>query len=61
MVQAMTGRYDEAIQNVEWLLTNPSAVTVAELRLNPMWDTLRERPDFQALLEQHGASRTTPG
>ena len=53
-VQTMTGRYDDAVQNLEWLLTHPSPLSVEGLRLDPTWDPLREREDFRKILENHG-------
>lgn len=50
-VQALTGRRDEAIRNLEWLLANPSPVSRAAVQLDPTWDPLRDDPAFQALLE----------
>lgn len=52
LVQTMTGHHDQAIDNLEWLLSNPSPLSVAGMKLDPTWDPLRERPDFQSLLSQ---------
>ena len=49
-VYALLGRQDEAIEQLEYLLTVPSYVTVASLRIDPTWDSLRDHPRFQALL-----------
>ncbi len=50
-VQALAGRQDEAIDNLETLLQRPSPLTVHRLRLEPRWDALRGNPRFDALLE----------
>lgn len=50
VVQTMTGEHDQAIDNLEWLLSNPSPLTVAGITLDPTWDPLRDRPAFQRLL-----------
>jgi hypothetical protein len=35
-------------------LSNPgSYITPMELRLDPVWDPIREHPRFQALLEEY--------
>jgi hypothetical protein len=36
------------------LLSRPSAVTVQSLIVNPIWDSLRNDPGFQALLNKYG-------
>ncbi len=52
-VYVRLGRQDEAIDQLEYLLTVPSYLTVACLRLDPTWDSLRDNPRFQALLGTH--------
>ena len=48
-IQAMTGRTDEAIDRLEFLLSVPSDLSVWLLRLDPAWDALRGSPRFEAL------------
>jgi TolB-like protein/Flp pilus assembly protein TadD len=52
-IYARLGRRDEAIEQLEYLLTVPSYVTLASLRIDPTWDPLRDHPRFQVLLEQN--------
>jgi TolB-like protein/Flp pilus assembly protein TadD/predicted Ser/Thr protein kinase len=49
----MVGDYDEAIDELEHLLSIPSQVSVPLLRLEPRWDPLRDQPRFQRLLERY--------
>jgi TolB-like protein/Tfp pilus assembly protein PilF len=54
-VHALLGDNDRAIEILDGLLSRPSAVTVQGLRVNPIWDPLRNDPRFQALLDKYGA------
>jgi serine/threonine-protein kinase len=53
-VYGLVGEKDEAFTMIEHLLSEPSGVTVSNLRLNPLWDCLRDDPRFQALLDKYG-------
>jgi len=53
-VHAILGDNGRAIEILEGLLSRPSAVTVEGLKVNPIWDPLRNDPQFQALLNKHG-------
>jgi hypothetical protein len=54
-VYAILGDNDRAIEILEGLLNRPSYVTAEGLKVNPIWDSLRSDPRFQALIEKHGA------
>ncbi|MBW8042448.1 MAG: tetratricopeptide repeat protein, partial [Planctomycetes bacterium] len=49
-IYAMLGEQDAAVDQLELLLSIPSEITVPLLRLDPVWDPLREHPRFQALM-----------
>jgi TolB-like protein/Tfp pilus assembly protein PilF len=55
-VQAILGENDRAIEILEGLLSRPSAVTVRTLKVNPIWDSLRNDPRFQALMQKYGGN-----
>ncbi len=44
------GEYDLALHHLEQLLAIPSRVTPVTLRLDPIWDPLRDDPRFMKLL-----------
>ena len=48
-VQAQVGNIDSAISALPHLLEVPNGVTCGELRINPLWDPLRNDPRFQKL------------
>jgi serine/threonine-protein kinase len=49
-IYAHTGEADAAIDKLEFLLSVPSYISVALLRVDPAWDPLREHPRFEELL-----------
>ncbi|HJW38748.1 MAG TPA: tetratricopeptide repeat protein, partial [Candidatus Udaeobacter sp.] len=52
-VHAIVGENDRAIEILDGLLSRPSSVTVQILKINPIWDSLRNHPRFQALLTKY--------
>jgi hypothetical protein len=49
----MVGDYEAAIDQLELLLSVPSSVSVALLRIDPAWGPLRDHPRFRALLDRY--------
>jgi len=52
-IYTRVGEVDKALGLIEELLSIPSELSVGELRLDPVWDPLRDNPRFQALLEKY--------
>ena len=56
-IYTLVGEYDQAIQQLKHLLSIPSSeylwqlVSVPLLNIDPMWDPLRDHPEFQGLLQ----------
>jgi len=50
LAQAWSGDHDSAIAALPRLLQEPAGLTVADLRLDPIWDALRQDPRFVAIL-----------
>jgi TolB-like protein/tRNA A-37 threonylcarbamoyl transferase component Bud32/Flp pilus assembly protein TadD len=53
-ILAQAGQPDSALLEIERLLARPSEVSLHTLRLDPLWDPIRERPRFQGLLTRLG-------
>jgi serine/threonine protein kinase/tetratricopeptide (TPR) repeat protein len=52
-IYTLTGETEAAVDRLDYLLTVPSWITVAWLRMDPQWDSLRNQPHFIQLLEKH--------
>jgi serine/threonine-protein kinase len=52
-IYAVVGEPDEALDRIDHLLSIPSQLTVAQLRLEPWWDPLRDNPRFEEILEKY--------
>src|SRR5438874_46029 len=59
-IYAWVGEKDQALRLVDRLLQTPNGVTVAMLKLDPMWDPLGADPRFQRLVALQASSNTTP-
>jgi TolB-like protein/Tfp pilus assembly protein PilF len=57
-VEAWAGEGEAAIKRLRHLLSIPSGVSIARLKIDPVWDPIRNRPDFQQLLS--GPEQTGP-
>ena len=61
-IEARTGAPEEAVKRLRSLLSIPAGwgVSIARLKIDPVWDPIRNRPDFQQLLsgpEQIGPNK----
>jgi serine/threonine-protein kinase len=52
-IYILAGEHEAAIDQLEVLLSTPTLITTARLRLDPFYDPLRSHPRFQALLERY--------
>jgi TolB-like protein len=52
-IYVLAGEHEAAIDQLEVLLSTPSPITTARLRLDPFYDPLSDHPRFQALLERY--------
>jgi tetratricopeptide (TPR) repeat protein len=56
-IYACTGESDEALRLVDHLLETPNGLTIPLLKLDPVWDPLRNDPRFQALIDKYASGR----
>jgi serine/threonine-protein kinase len=54
-IHATFGDTAHAVALLDGLLQRPSPVTVAILKLNPIWDPIRNDPGFRALIDKYSA------
>jgi len=52
-IYTILGDSKAALERLEHLLSNPSYLSSPFLRMDPRWDSLRDNPRFQALLEEY--------
>ena len=53
-ILAQAGDADAALDEIERLLARPALFSAHALRLDPLWDPIREHPRFKALLVRYG-------
>jgi serine/threonine-protein kinase len=52
-IYVMAGMYDAAIEQLEYTLSIPSQINVGSLKVDPLYDPLRDHPRFQTLLRKY--------
>jgi tetratricopeptide (TPR) repeat protein len=55
-IYAWTGESDEAFRLLDHLLGIPNGLTIPLLKLDPVWDPLRNDPRFQALIDKYASN-----
>ncbi len=53
-IYAILGENDLALDQIEYLLSIPSWVTIPYIQLNPRFSSLMEHPRFKVLVEKYG-------
>jgi len=56
-IHMMCGDLDTAFALLDQSLKTPSGITIAELRLDPVWDPLRADPRLQQILAKYGTAK----
>jgi serine/threonine-protein kinase len=55
-IYVVVGEHEAALTELEYLLANPSWFSASVLRVDPLWDSLRDNLRFEALLEKYETS-----
>jgi hypothetical protein len=58
-IYTMAGEYDEAIAELDYLLSIPSWFSINQLKLDPFYDPLRDQPGYQKLLDKYDKKYST--
>jgi len=53
LTYVMVGKYDEAISQLDYLLSIPGLLSIKILELDPRWSPLRNLPEFIKMKESH--------
>ena len=56
-IYTILGEHDSALDQIEYLLDNPSWVSPAWLEKDPRWRALRHLPRYEALIEEHSTQQ----
>jgi hypothetical protein len=53
-IEAYTGQSEDAVEHLGQLLTMPAGeyISVARLKIDPVWDPIRNHPGFQKLVSE---------
>jgi TolB-like protein/Flp pilus assembly protein TadD len=54
-IYAWVGEHDQAFRLLDHLLTVPNGLTVPSLKVDPVWDPLRNDPRFQVLIDKYAS------
>jgi serine/threonine-protein kinase len=58
LIYMLLGEFDAAVDQVDYLLSTPSYVSVPYLRVAPFWDPIRDYPPFEAVLQKYSRTDT---
>jgi TolB-like protein/Flp pilus assembly protein TadD len=53
MIYVMVGKYDEAIKQIKYLLSNPGFLSTKIFEIDPRWAPLRNLPEFKKMIESY--------
>jgi serine/threonine protein kinase len=54
-IYTLLGEYDNALQQIDWLLSHRSGFSVNRLKLHPLYDPIRTFPAYRALVQKYSS------
>ena len=55
-IYLMLGDYDKCMEQLEFLLGNPSYISVKYLQLDPKWKPIQEKPEFKKMISNYAGN-----
>ena len=55
-IYVMTYEYDEALKQIEFLLSVPSDLSIKWLQLDPVWSPLKNHSEYKRIMETYSRS-----
>ncbi len=52
----MTGKYDKALEQLEYLLSIPGFLSTKILEIDPRWAPLKNHPEFKNMIEKYSVN-----
>jgi tetratricopeptide (TPR) repeat protein len=52
-IYTLTGDYENALKQIDYLLSNPTGFSVNILKLNPLYDPLRNLPGYKEIIKKY--------
>lgn len=54
LILVHAGEVEAALTEIERMLTEPCYMSMHQLKLDPLWDPIRDHPEFKTLLAKYG-------
>lgn len=55
VIYVMTGEYEKSVKELDFLLGQPSLISVKLVQLDPVWNPLREMPEYKKLIARYSS------
>jgi len=55
VIYVMTGEYEKSVKELDFLLGQPSLISVKLVQLDPVWNPLRTMPEYKKLIARYSS------